>query len=158
MGQSGQVTRGMETCPNAQWDRGLIAPPVAAGSSLSKRFGATQALSDVSIEVQPGEAHALVGRNGAGKSTLVSIMTGLTAPGHRQANLFGRAGTVVTGARSVAIARCLRLPASENCSRAVIDREPLSQPNRKVQNSDLVEKVAIRGNRDVPLLGPAHRS
>jgi simple sugar transport system ATP-binding protein len=69
----------METCPNAQWDRGLIAP-VAAGSSLSKRFGATQALSDVSIEVQPGEAHALVGRNGAGKSTLVSIMTGLTAP------------------------------------------------------------------------------
>ena len=47
---------------------------------MAKRFGATQALADVSLAVAAGETHALVGRNGAGKSTLVSILTGLTRP------------------------------------------------------------------------------
>jgi simple sugar transport system ATP-binding protein len=69
----------MKSCPNSQGDKRVIAP-VAAGLGLSKRFGATQALSDVSIQVEAGEAHALVGRNGAGKSTLVAILTGLTSP------------------------------------------------------------------------------
>lgn len=45
--------------------------------SVSKRFGVTQALQDVSLRVDPGSSVALVGRNGAGKSTLVSIITGL---------------------------------------------------------------------------------
>jgi simple sugar transport system ATP-binding protein len=50
----------------------------AAG--VSKRFGMTTALADVSLAVRPGSVHALVGRNGAGKSTLVSLLTGLAAP------------------------------------------------------------------------------
>jgi simple sugar transport system ATP-binding protein len=58
----------------------LAAAPVAAGFGLSKRFGATQALRNVSIQIEAGQAHALVGRNGAGKSTLVSILTGLITP------------------------------------------------------------------------------
>jgi simple sugar transport system ATP-binding protein len=51
--------------------------PVVEADGISKRFGATVALSDARITVAPGESHALVGRNGAGKSTLVSILTGL---------------------------------------------------------------------------------
>ncbi|MGW3043016.1 sugar ABC transporter ATP-binding protein [Kitasatospora sp. NPDC001159] len=51
--------------------------PVVEADGISKRFGATVALSDARISVQAGESHALVGRNGAGKSTLVSILTGL---------------------------------------------------------------------------------
>ena len=47
---------------------------------MTKRFGSTAALNDVSIRVMPGESHALVGRNGAGKSTLVSMLTGLRKP------------------------------------------------------------------------------
>ena len=48
--------------------------------SISKRFGAVQALDDVSMAVRPGEVRALVGENGAGKSTLIKIMTGVYQP------------------------------------------------------------------------------
>ena len=42
---------------------------------VSKRFGGTQALKDVSFDIQQGKIHALMGENGAGKSTLVKIIS-----------------------------------------------------------------------------------
>ncbi|HPO19630.1 MAG TPA: sugar ABC transporter ATP-binding protein [Rubrivivax sp.] len=47
---------------------------------VSKRFGATQALSDVSLSVVGGQVLALLGENGAGKSTLIKILAGIHQP------------------------------------------------------------------------------
>jgi iron(III) transport system ATP-binding protein len=47
---------------------------------LSKRFGDTVALSDISLEVAPGELFFLLGPSGCGKSTLLRIIAGLQSP------------------------------------------------------------------------------
>jgi simple sugar transport system ATP-binding protein len=60
-----------------------LASPVAPALSLisvSKQFGATQALENVDLSVGRGEVVALMGANGAGKSTLAKIAAGVTRP------------------------------------------------------------------------------
>jgi ribose transport system ATP-binding protein len=49
-------------------------------NGLSKRYGATSALDDVSVEVIKGNTHAIIGENGAGKSTLIKALSGLETP------------------------------------------------------------------------------
>jgi ribose transport system ATP-binding protein len=65
--------------------------PVLRFQSVSKRFGGTQAVDDVSFDVHAGEIVALLGENGAGKSTLIKLLAGIY-PADRGAMLFdGRA-------------------------------------------------------------------
>jgi ABC-type uncharacterized transport system ATPase subunit len=54
--------------------------PVLALHGISKRFGGRPALEDVTLDVEAGEVHCLLGENGAGKSTLCNIVFGVHRP------------------------------------------------------------------------------
>ena len=73
---------------------------------ISKRFGSTQAVKDVSLRFCSGEVHAVLGENGAGKSTLGKIMGGLLQPDEGTLFVNGKE----TRLRSVAEARKTALP------------------------------------------------
>jgi ribose transport system ATP-binding protein len=64
--------------------------PLLRMDHITKRFGATCALDDVSFDLQRGEVHALIGENGAGKSTLVKILSGAVQPDAGSISLEGR--------------------------------------------------------------------
>jgi len=66
-----------------------IAPSLEA-HHMTKIFGPLVALDDVSIKVEAGSFHALLGENGAGKSTLVKCITGFYSPDKGQVMLDGR--------------------------------------------------------------------
>jgi len=51
--------------------------PLLAMSGIKKQFAGVPALRGASLDIAPGEVHALIGQNGAGKSTLIKILTGL---------------------------------------------------------------------------------
>ena len=53
-----------------------MAEPILEIRNLRKSFGALKATDDVSLDLRPGEIHALIGPNGAGKSTLIHQIAG----------------------------------------------------------------------------------
>lgn len=65
--------------------------PRLSMTGIAKRFGSTQALRGVDLELRPGEVHALVGENGAGKSTLMKILSGALTPDAGAMTLDGQA-------------------------------------------------------------------
>jgi ABC-2 type transport system ATP-binding protein len=68
----------------------LSGEPVIVTDRLSKRYGAVEALREVSIRVEPGEIYGLLGQNGAGKTTLIKILLGITGATSGDAALLGR--------------------------------------------------------------------
>ena len=82
--------------------------PTLALRDVSKSFGMTAALADMTLELFPGEVHAIVGENGAGKSTMIKIMTGIHQPSSGRVEIDG-APVVLSGSKAArlrGVARC----------------------------------------------------
>jgi ABC-2 type transport system ATP-binding protein len=88
------MLRGLASIPPSGVDQAGV---IAAG--LSKRYGTSTALDDVSFSVAPGQMLAVVGADGAGKTTLIQLLAGLLAPTAGMALVAGldvrTAGTVL---------------------------------------------------------------
>ena len=63
--------------------------PLLSLTGLTKAYPGVVANDDVSLEIAPGEIHALLGENGAGKSTLVKMIYGLVKPDAGQMQMNG---------------------------------------------------------------------
>lgn len=92
---------------------------------ISKRFGITQALDNVTVSLRSGEVHALMGENGAGKSTLGKVLAGLHKQDTGSVELAGKvieSGSIdasfAAGVRIVhqELAQCPNLTVAENLS------------------------------------------
>ncbi|MFF9583405.1 sugar ABC transporter ATP-binding protein [Streptomyces achromogenes] len=106
--------------------------PVLALKGVSKSFGAVRALRDVSLELLPGEAHALAGENGAGKSTLIKILAGVHRPDAGQVLLDG--GPVVLHGPGDARAAGI----------AVIHQEPTLFPDLSIAENIFIGRAPTR--------------
>jgi ribose transport system ATP-binding protein len=84
----------------------LTDVPALTLSEVSKRFGAVQAVSRVSVTCHPGEIHAIVGENGSGKSTLLGMASGMMAPDEGHVDVGGKRlrGAASYQARSAGVA------------------------------------------------------
>ncbi len=67
-----------------------MTAPVLSVTGLRKRFGGILAVDDVSLDLAPGELHAVIGPNGAGKTTLIHLLSGALPPSAGTIRLEGR--------------------------------------------------------------------
>lgn len=67
-----------------------MADAILSTHNITKSFGALKASDDVSINLYPGEIHAIIGPNGAGKSTLIAQICGTLKPDLGDVRLLGR--------------------------------------------------------------------
>src|SRR3954470_21312602 len=71
-----------------------MAAPLLELRGITKKFPGVVALSDVSLEIFPGEIVALIGENGAGKSTLLKILVGVHQPEEGMLRCGGHPATI----------------------------------------------------------------
>lgn len=112
-------------------------------SQLTKRYGDVHALTDVSLEVAPGERVALLGHNGAGKSTLMKIVLGLISYDSGSISIEGAAPGSAAARRMTAY-----LPENAAFHPALTGRELVCQYLRlrgqpASQSGTLLERVGL---------------
>ena len=118
----------------------MTLAPTLALRGVSKNFGMTAALTDMTLELFPGEVHAIVGENGAGKSTMIKIMTGIHQPSSGTLEVDG-APVVLNGSKAARLRGI-----------AAIYQEPMVFPDL-----DVTENIFISATSGLFLNRPAMR-
>jgi len=111
------------------------AQPMLEMSGLSKRYGETVALDDVTLRMEPGSIHAVLGENGSGKSTLVKLLSGIVAPTRGTMRINGKP----IGTSGPAAVQALGL--------ATVFQEVLIAPDRSVTDNILLGMGSMFGRR-----------
>jgi nitrate/nitrite transport system ATP-binding protein len=121
-------------------------------SGVSKSFGATRILADVSLSVEAGEFVAIVGFSGAGKSTLMSLLSGLQRPDVGTAAFRGKPMNGPGPERGVVFQNYSLLPwltAFENILLAVSQVFPELSPEKQREHTErYVAMVGLSHARD----------
>ncbi|MBO9679323.1 MAG: ABC transporter ATP-binding protein [Acidovorax sp.] len=134
-------------------------PPRLQLAGITKRYPAVVANSGVSLAVQPGEVHAVLGENGAGKSTLMKIIYGAVKPDEGSVHVDGRAVHIRNPqeARQLGIAMVFQhfslfdtLTVAENVWLGLDKSQPLAEVTRRI-----AEKAAEYG-LEIDPLRPVH--
>jgi branched-chain amino acid transport system ATP-binding protein len=66
------------------------APILLSGRDITRAWGGLVAVNQVSLDLQRGSVHAVIGTNGAGKSTLINILSGEIPPSGGRVELLGQ--------------------------------------------------------------------
>ncbi len=136
--------------------------PVLELHHIDKAFPGAVALTDVSLTIEPGRVHALVGENGAGKSTLIKIASGVLQPDSGRILLDGDEVRLSPGsARDLGI-RVVHQERQVALPRSVADNVVLDRPPRGrtglVTRASVAREAATRLERvgiDLDLDAPA---
>lgn len=73
-----------------------MTEPVLSTFGITKRFGAVTACDGVTLDLRPGEIHAIIGPNGAGKSTLIAQICGGLRPDEGRVSFLGQDVTALS--------------------------------------------------------------
>jgi len=108
--------------------------PLLTVRGVSKHFGGFAALTEVSLEIVPGERFGLIGPNGSGKTTLINCVSGA---------LRNETGSIVFDGEEIA-----RLPAYQRTRRGIARSFQIPRP---------FSSMSVRENLEVPLEYVVHR-
>ncbi len=130
-------------------------------SAISKSYAGTQVLKNVSLTLNQGQVHALIGENGAGKSTLIKIITGAVTADQGTVSIAGKVVPQATPAimKSLGVAAIYQQPSlfshlsvAENIALAVEPRTMLGKvdwPRRRMQARHLLDRLGANIDPDV---------
>jgi len=125
-------------------------PAALAVHGLAKRYGATEALAGVDLEVGEGELVGLLGPNGAGKSTLVKIACGLVRASSGTAQVRGAPAGSLAARRSLGyLAELFRFPGWSSADEVLELHQRLSSSaGGTEERRELLELVGLGDARD----------
>lgn len=127
---------------------------VVSFRGVTKRFGSSTAVDDLSFDVRPGRVVGLLGRNGAGKTTSLRILLGLAAPTAGAATVFGHRYAELPGARhriGVGMDGMAPVPGTSGRRGVAIWAKTLGLPAARVD--EVLERVGLAESGDRPVKG-----